>query len=352
MHIPPKGISPEKIISNMQQMRGQDADWRAGRTFSLVYFASEEHTRLLKDAYSMFFSENGLSPMAFPSLRRFETETIAMVADMLGGGPKTIGSMTSGGTESILMALKTARQWAREHKPDVTAPEAVLPITVHPAFEKAVHYFDIKPVHIPIGDDYRADVEAARKAVNDNTILIVGSAPAYPHGVVDPIADLAAIAQENGIPCHVDACLGGFLLPWLKKLGNPIPDFDFSVPGVTSISADIHKYGFAAKGASTVLYRDEELRKHQYFAYTEWPGGLYASPTATGTRPGGAIAAAWATLQHMGQDGYLEIARKIMDISERVLVLNFGRTLVEGKPEEVQTHPEVVQAYLGEKKGA
>lgn len=301
----------------MQEMRKQDADWRAGKTFSLVYFLDDEHTQLLKDAYTMFFSENGLSPMAFSSLRRFETELISMVADMLGGGQAAIGSMTSGGTESILMAVKSARQWARANKPNISEPEVIVPITVHPAFEKAMHYFDLKPVHIPIGDDFRAEVEAAREAINENTILMVGSAPAYPHGVVDPIEELAAIADEHGILFHVDACLGGFLLPWLKKLGHPIPPFDLSVAGVTSISADIHKYGFASKGASCVVYKDEELRKHQYFAYTQWPGGLYASPSATGTRPGGAIAAAWATLQHMGQDGYLATAKKIMDITER-----------------------------------
>jgi len=318
MKVPEKGISPDKVIEKMKQMREQDANWKAGKTWSLVYFASEEHTQLLKDAYNMFFSENGLSPMAFPSLRRFETEVIAMTAEMLGGGKEAIGSMTSGGTESILMAVKAAREWAKEHKPDVTQPEVVLPVTVHPAFEKAVHYFSIKPIHTPIKDDFRADVDAARAAVNENTILMVGSAPAYPHGVIDPITDLAAIAKEHGILFHVDACLGGFMLPWLKKLGHDIPDFDLSVPGVTSISADIHKYGFASKGASTVIYKDDSLRKHQYFAYAEWPGGLYASPSATGTRPGGAIAAAWATLQHLGEQGYLEIVEKIMKITNRL----------------------------------
>ncbi len=317
MKIPEKGQDPESVLASMQDMRKQDADWRAGKTFSLVYFLDDEHTDLLKQAYTMFFSENGLSPMAFPSLRRFETEVISMVVDMLGGGPGAIGSMTSGGTESILMAVKAARQWAKANKPDIAKPEVILPITVHPAFEKAMHYFDLQPVHIPVGEDFRANVEEARKAVNKNTILMVGSSPSYPHGVIDPIEELASIAADNGILFHVDACLGGFLLPWLKKLGYPIPPFDLSVEGVTSMSADIHKYGFASKGASCVLYRDEELRKHQYFAYTQWPGGLYASPSATGTRPGGAIAAAWATLKHMGQDGYLATAKNIMNITER-----------------------------------
>ncbi len=317
MKIPEEGTPPKDVLEKMKDMRKDDADWRAGKTFSLVYFLDDEHTDLLKNAYTMYFSENGLSPMAFSSLRRFETEVISMVADMLGGVPGAIGSMTSGGTESILMAVKSARQWARVNKPGIEKPEVILPITVHPAFEKAMHYFDLVPVHIPVRDDFRADVEEAKKAINENTILMVGSAPAYPHGVVDPIEDLASIALEKGLLFHVDSCLGGFLLPWLKKLGYPIPAFDLSVNGVTSISADIHKYGFASKGASCVIYKDEELRKHQYFAYTQWPGGLYASPSATGTRPGGAIAAAWATLQHLGQDGYLATAKKIMAITER-----------------------------------
>jgi glutamate/tyrosine decarboxylase-like PLP-dependent enzyme len=216
------------------------------------------------------------------------------------------------------MAVKSAREKARAERPEINRPEMVVPETAHPAFEKAAHYLDVKAVHIPVGEDFRADVEATHSAVNDNTILIVGSAPQFPQGVVDPIPELAAIAKEKGIPCHVDACLGGFILPWLRKLGYPVPDFDFAVDGVTSISADIHKYGFAAKGASCILYRDDALRKRQYFAYADWCGGIYVSPSMTGTRPGGAIAAAWATLQHFGQEGYLELAKKIMDTSEKL----------------------------------
>jgi glutamate/tyrosine decarboxylase-like PLP-dependent enzyme len=161
-------------------------------------------------------------------------------------------------------------------------------------------------------------VEAARSAVTDDTVLMVGSAPAYPHGVMDPIPELAAVALEKGIAFHTDACLGGFLLPWLKRLGHPVPPFDLSVPGVTSISADIHKYGFAAKGASTVIYRDEDFRRHQFFTYTDWPGGLYGSPSMTGTRPGGAIAAAWAVMRFLGEEGYLDLARRIMGTADRL----------------------------------
>jgi glutamate/tyrosine decarboxylase-like PLP-dependent enzyme len=195
----------------------------------------------------------------------------------------------------------------------------VLPITAHPAFEKGAHYFDVKPVHIPVRDDHRADADAARAAITDNTILLVGSAPCYPYGTIDPIPELAALAQERGIGCHVDACVGGFLLPFLARLGYDIPPWDFSVPGVTSISADLHKYGYAARGASTVTYRDRELRRHQFFTYADWPGGLYGSPTMAGSRPGGAIAAAWAVMNYLGEEGYTRLADVAMKTARRLM---------------------------------
>ncbi|MBI2889820.1 MAG: aspartate aminotransferase family protein [Nitrospirae bacterium] len=318
MILPTRGLTREEVLSRMKELASRDARWRDGKTWSLVYFAGDDVLDLLKEAYTMFISENGLSPVAFPSLRHFEAEVLEMTAGILRGGGEAVGTMTSGGTESILMAVKTARDRARAERPEVAQPEMVLPITAHPAFEKASHYFGVKAVHIPIREDLRADVEAARKAVTENTILMVGSAPGYPHGVVDPIEQMAALAAENGILFHTDACLGGFLLPWVRRLGYPVPAFDFSVPGVTSISADLHKYGFTAKGASTVVYRNDSIRRHQFFAYTEWPGGLYGSPSMTGARPGGAIAAAWAVMKYLGEEGYLRIARKIMDTTTRL----------------------------------
>lgn len=316
--LPAKGTPRHEVLRQMERMRERDASWKKGKTWSLVYHASDEHTEFLKKAYTMSFSENGLNPIAFPSLRQFEAEVLQMAAGMLGGGPTTAGTMTSGGTESILMAVKTYREWARATRPHIKEPEMIVPLSVHPAFQKAAYYFNVKPVVVPTRPDFRADVEAMRAAITPNTILMVGSAPSYPQGVIDPIAELAAIAQQNGLGMHVDACLGGFLLPWVEKLGYPIPPFDFRVPGVTSMSADIHKYGFAAKGASIVLYKDEDLRRHQFFVYTEWPGGIYGSPSATGTRPGGAIAAAWAAMMALGEDGYMEIARIIMDTSRKL----------------------------------
>ncbi|MDP3284149.1 MAG: aminotransferase class V-fold PLP-dependent enzyme, partial [Desulfobacterales bacterium] len=306
--IPTKGIPRDKLLSRMEAMREKDADWRSGKTWSLVYYAGEEHTGFLKNAHNMFFSENGLSPLAFPSLKIFENEVIAMTARMLGGDEEVSGAMTSGGTESILMAMKAYRQLARATRPSVKEPEILLPVTAHPAFEKAAHYFDLKTVHSPVGNDFKADVNAARELITDNTIVMAGSAPAYPHGVIDPIPELAAVAKEKGIGFHVDSCLGGFMLPWLNKLGYPVTPFDFSVPGVTSISADIHKYGYAAKGASVVLYRSKELRRHQFFVYSDWPGGIYASPSMTGTRAGGSIAAAWAAINAIGEEGYMRLA--------------------------------------------
>jgi sphinganine-1-phosphate aldolase len=316
-----------KVLAVMRSLREHDARWHEGKTWSLVFHGGEELTDFLKEAYALFFSENGLNPMAFPSLKKFEAEVVAMTADLLGGDGETAGNMTSGGTESILMAVKTAREWARARNPATTAPEMILPETAHPAFEKAAHYLSVKPVHVPVGSDFRARLDATREAVTPNTILVVGSAPSYPQGVVDPIAGLAAIARENGILCHVDACVGGFMLPFVQQLGYPVPAFDFRVPGVTSISADLHKYAYAAKGASVILYRDRALRRHQFFVYTGWPGGIYASPTMTGTRPGGAIAAAWAILNHLGKEGYLELAGTVM---KTVTTIRQGIAAIDG----------------------
>jgi sphinganine-1-phosphate aldolase len=318
MPLPLNRTPADQVLARMRQAREHDAKWHEGRVWSLVYHADDEATDLLKEAYSLFFSENGLNPMAFPSLRQFETEVVAMTAGLLGGDDETAGSMTAGGTESILMAVKTARDWARAERPAVTAPEMILPQTAHPAFHKAGHYFDVKPVVTPIGPDLRADAAAARAAITPNTILVVGSAPAYPFGVVDPITELAGLAQEHGLLCHSDACVGGFMLPFVRKLGYPVPEFDLSVPGVTSISADLHKYGYAAKGASVILYRNHELRRHQFHVYTDWPGGIYASPGMAGTRPGGPIAAAWAILNYLGEEGYLALTDTVMKTAQEL----------------------------------
>ena len=294
---PKQGLPREDVLSSMRAARDHDVQWQRGRVFGLVYHINDEIDELLKDASNLFFSENGLNPTAFPSLRKFETEIVAMTASLLHGDASTAGNVTSGGTESLLCAVKTARDWARKNRPEITRPEILMPVTAHPAFEKAAEYFDLRVVKTPVRTDFRADVEAMRAAITPNTILMIGSAPSYPHGVVDPIRALAALAQERGLLFHSDACVGGFMLPFVKKLGYEVPDFDLSVPGVTSISADLHKYGYAAKGASVILYKNSTLRRHQMFVSTDWPGGIYPSPTMAGTRPAGPIAAAWAILR-------------------------------------------------------
>ena len=311
--LPKHGSKPDEVLRRLREARSDDARWQEGKTFSLVYFARDELTRLLKDAYTEFMSENGLSPVAFPSLRRFEAEVVSMALGLMHAPQDAGGAMTSGGTESIMMALKAAREWARKEK-GIARPHVVLPITAHPAFEKAAHYFDLEVSHARVGPDFRLDVADVERLLTPSTALVVGSAPAYPHGLVDPIEDLAALAKRRGLLCHVDACVGGFILPFLRQVGRDVPRFDFEVDGVTSMSADLHKYGFAAKGASLVLYRSRALRRHQFYTYSAWPGGLYASPSMTGTRPGGAIAAAWATLQYFGEDGYRALATSIMDV--------------------------------------
>ena len=310
--IPAKGRSKEGVLEAMRAARDHDIKWEQGRVFGLVYHISDEIDNLLKEAFTMFFAENGLNPTAFPSLRKFETEVVAMTAALLGGDQNVCGNITTGGTESLLMAVKTARDWSRVHRPGIREPEMVLPLTAHPAFDKAAEYFGVRAVHVPVRADFRADVEDMRAAITSNTILMVGSAPSYPHGVIDPIRELAALAQEHGLLFHTDSCVGGYMLPFVRKLGYPVPDFDFSVPGVTSMSADLHKFGYAAKPASVVLYRTPELRRHQMFVYIDWPGGIYPSPTMTGSRAGGPVAAAWALMNYLGEEGYLHITDTVM----------------------------------------
>ena len=265
--------------------------------------------------YTLFAAANQLHADVWPSITKFEAEIVAMTAHMLGAdrtADPIVGLVSSGGTESILLAMKAYRDWARETL-GIAEPEIVAPITAHAAFDKAAHYFDMKIVRTPVGPDMRADVAALAEALTPNTAVIVGSAPPYPHGIVDPIAELSELARSRGMGFHTDACLGGFLLPWAEKLGYPVPPFDFRLPGVTSLSVDTHKYGYAAKGTSVVLFRSPELRRHAYYSITDWPGGLYFTPTFAGSRPGALVAACWAALVTLGEDGYLDAARRILE---------------------------------------
>jgi sphinganine-1-phosphate aldolase len=316
--IPAAGQGAAPLLEQLRDMGASDTDWRGGRAWSLVYHAGEAHSQFLKDAHNLYFSENALNPMAFRSLKQMETEIVQMTASMLHGPKDAVGNLTSGGTESILLAVMTARDRARAKRPWIRRPEMVLPRTAHVAFEKAAHLFGVRPRFVAIGSDHRADPKAMARAMSRRTILMVGSAPQYPHGVVDPIEELAAIALKKGVPFHVDACFGGFILPWLERLGHTLPGWDFRVPGVTSISADVHKYGYCPKGASVLLYRSMDMMRHQFFVSTDWPGGIYASPGLAGSRPGGPIAAAWASLMHLGEDGFMALAERSWSGAERL----------------------------------
>ncbi|MCA9415914.1 MAG: aminotransferase class V-fold PLP-dependent enzyme, partial [Candidatus Omnitrophica bacterium] len=273
----------------------------------------------LNRAYSLHSQSNPLHPDLWPSASKFESEIISMTGNMLGGDDQVCGAISSGGTESILLAMKAYRDWAIDKK-GIKNPEMVAPTTAHAAFDKASQYFNISLIRVPVDQNYKADVAAMRNAVTKNTAVIIGSAVSFPHGVIDPIPELSEMAQERGIGFHTDACLGGFVLPWAKKLGYDIPDFDFSLPGVTSISVDTHKYGYAPKGSSVILYRNSDLRSYQFFAITEWPGGLYCSPTFAGSRPGGPVAACWAALLAMGEKGYLDATQHILETGERIRI--------------------------------
>jgi sphinganine-1-phosphate aldolase len=304
---PDKGRPVDDLVAEIGAGRDADADWRGGRTFSLVYNPADPELERLHERVALeYLHENYLSPLAFPSLLRMEQDVIAMAADLFGA-PDAVGKLTSGGTESIFLAVQVARDHAREAR-GIAEPRLVTASTAHPAFAKAAHYLDVEHVTVPVEADGRLAAAAAAGAVDDRTALLVGSAPSYPFGVVDPIEELAALAADRGVLCHVDACLGGWLLPFWARLGESVPPWDLSVPGVTSLSADVHKYGWSFKGVSVLLHRDAELLRRQYFRYDAWPGGLYGSATSAGTKPGAPIAAAWATIRHLGLEGYLRLA--------------------------------------------
>ena len=318
MKIPEQGRPRADVLAQLRSFAEADVDWHGGKVWSLVYHAGDEHKEFLAEAHGAFASTNLLNPMAFKSLKRMESEVVSMTASMLHGPDDAVGTLTSGGTESILLAVKAARDRAKKLRWWVRTPEIVAPMTIHPAFHKAADYFGMKLRRVDVGDDYRVDLDALKRAVGRNTVLIAASAPQYAQGVIDPIAEIGAFAQSRSLPFHVDACFGGFILPWFERLGEEIAPFDFRVPGVTSISADIHKFGYAAKGASLVVYRSMDYLRHQFHVDTDSPVGIYASPTILGTRPGGPIAAAWSTLNAMGCDGYLELARRTLDARDRL----------------------------------
>ncbi|GAB3574833.1 aminotransferase class V-fold PLP-dependent enzyme [Amycolatopsis endophytica] len=299
-----------EVLEQLRELRAGDLPTHGGRTLAYVYDSGLSGVDdLAAQAHALASSANGLDPTAFPSLRRLENDLVATAAGLLGGTEETVGAVTSGGTESCLLAVLAAR----EGRPDVTAPSMVLPSTAHAAFHKAAHLFRVRPVVVPADPGtFRADPGAMAAAIDDTTVLVVAGAPSYAHGVLDPIAEIAAAAAARGVRMHVDACIGGWILPYFRRLGRPVPDFGFGVEGVTSISVDLHKYAYCAKGVSVLLHANADLRRGHYFASADWPGYTMLNSTIQSTRSGGPLAAAWAVVRHLGDDGYLELARRTL----------------------------------------
>jgi glutamate/tyrosine decarboxylase-like PLP-dependent enzyme len=312
---PKVGTNWQDLRARMLELRERDVDWRDGRTALHVYYPGDDVLNVAREAYGMFMMENALAPLAFPSLAEMERELVGAAVALFKGSSNACGSLTSGGTESIFLALKAARDWTRASRPDVEEPfEIVLPRTAHPAFDKAAQYLGITAIRIPTTSSYDIDIERLFDAVGSHTIMMVASAPNFPYGAVDPISEIAKLALEQDLWLHVDACVGGFLAPFAKKLGHFIPDFDFSVPGVRSLSADLHKYGYAAKGASLVLFAHRDYSRFQGTEFSNWPKGKYYTPTMLGTRPGGATAAAWAVMHYLAEEGYLRLTARVMNV--------------------------------------
>ncbi|XP_069609308.1 sphingosine-1-phosphate lyase 1 [Ranitomeya imitator] len=333
--LPRNGLKQEKVMEKLKEYSSLgEVSWEQGKVSGTVYSGDERLTQLLVKVYGEFAWSNPLHPDVFPGVRKMEAEIVRMACNLFNGGPETCGAVTSGGTESILMACKAYRDLAYEK--GIKYPEIVAPVSVHAAFDKAANYFGMKMVHVPLDKKtMRVDVKAMRRAISKNTAMLVCSAPQFPHGIIDPIEDVAKLAVKYNIPFHVDACLGGFLIVFMKKAGYPLKPFDFRVKGVTSISADTHKYGYAPKGSSVILYSHKDYRQYQFFVTSDWPGGLYASPSIAGSRPGGIVAGCWATMMHMGEDGYIEATKSIIS-NARFIIKEFQKIkeiFIFGNPE-------------------
>ncbi len=315
--LPAEGVERERLLAIVEEMsEREDAPAREGKISGSLYHGGAEHFAFLAEVYRRFAHVNVLQRDMYPSATKFEGEIIAMTLGLLNGdaaagaGDAPCGVLTSGGSESLISALLAYRERGRER--GIDAPEVVMPVTAHVALLKGAHYLGVKAIQVPVGDDFRADPAVIVAAIGPDTVALVGSAGTYPHGALDPIEALSELALEHDLGLHVDACLGGFILPWAERLGHELPRWDFRLPGVTSISADTHKYGYAPKGTGVLLYRSPELRRHQHFVDTDWPGGIYASPGIAGSRSGGLIAATWAAMVQLGERGYLELAERIL----------------------------------------
>ena len=314
--MPRTGVSRDQILREIEEMSAaEDAVAYQGKISGSIYSGDVEHYEFLNEVFGHFSHANVLQRDVYPSATRFEGEIIAMAAELFHA-PQPCGVLTSGGTESLMNPMLVYREWGRER--GITNPNVVLPETAHPALHKGGHYFGIEMRRAAVTDMHVADMDSMRSLVDENTVALAGSAGTYPHGLIDPIGEMSDLALERGINLHVDGCLGGFILCWAEELGIGAPVFDFRHPGVTSISADTHKYGFGLKGSSVLLYRTPELRQHQYFVMPDWSGGNYASPGMSGSRSGGIIAAAWAAMVALGREGYLAIAADIFATARRL----------------------------------
>ena len=307
--MPIEGTARSEILAMMADMAAREnVVWENGQCSGTMYCGDHDHYDFLNEAFANFSYVNTLQRDMCPSATKFEAEVIAMTLDMLGAGSlsdtKPGGLVTSGGSWSIAHAVLAYR----EGNPDVARANIIKPETAHPAFAKAGHLFGVDMKIAPVDPvTLQVDLEWVRDNIDANTVALVGSAPNYGYGTIDPIEALGAIALERGIGLHVDGCLGGFLLPFGRELGFDIAAFDFSVPGVTTISADTHKYGYALKGTSVLAFADQSLRNSQYFYLTDWSGGKYCSPGMDGSRSGGLLAATWAAMVSLGRAGYRKL---------------------------------------------
>ena len=320
------GRPVDDVIADLAAKRSGDVRWADGKTFGMVFDGGPGVHEAASRAAELYLHENALNTNAFPSLRAIQSEVVGWTAGLLNGPATASGFLTSGGTESILCGVKAARERGRAER-GIERPEMVVANSAHAAFHKGGHLFGIEVRSVPVRDDFTADVDAMADEIGDDTVLVVGSAPQYPQGVVDDIPALAALAAEAGANCHVDACMGGFVLPFAERLGRDVPPWDFRVDGVSSISADIHKLGYAPKGVSVIVHRTKELRRYQTFVFDDWLGGLYATPNLQGSRSGLPMAAAWAVMQHLGIDGYVELTRTVLDNADR---MRAGITAIDG----------------------
>lgn len=330
-NIPTQGLSGSEINDLLHKLSNlEHSDWQNGKVSGAVYHGGDDIIKIQSDAFKIFCVANQLHPDVFPGVRKMEAEVVSMTLKLFNAPESGVGGTSSGGTESLLLACLSAKEYARRHK-GITKPEIILPETAHAGFDKAGYYFGIKLRHVPLDPvSYKVDLNKMKQFINKNTVLLVGSAPNFPHGIIDDIEGIGALGQKYGIPVHVDCCLGSFIVSYMAKAGFELPPFDFRVPGVTSISCDTHKYGFAPKGSSIIMYRNSILRESQYYVNPDWVGGIYGSPTLAGSRPGALIVGCWATMIKIGDEGYTRSCKDIVTAAKKL------RTRIEKEIPDLQ----------------